>query len=196
MLHKRILLKVSVTYAPHSILIPKITAFYQSLGCKQLSSLIQEKCQTIQETYGNQTAQNVQSLILERLPLLLSKHAGQHITTQVSTMWLNDDGNFIVRTFKTITITKRINFAGTRLSKSIQVSATARREAEGPIELWLSDSGQVDVHDVAASLCRLLLCEHKISYVCLFQMLLSTDLCILKSWGYPGDTTFALFLTY
>ena len=127
------------THASHSTLILEIVAFYQSLGCKQLSDLIQEEYQTTQETYGNKSAQKVRSLILERLPLFLSKYA--NVSPQVSTMWLNKHGNLVARTFKKITITKSINFAGTRSSKSFDVSASARREGVGPIQLWLSDSG-------------------------------------------------------
>ena len=176
------------TCALHSMLILEITAFYQSLGCKKLSDLVREGCKTTQETYGNKRAQKVRSLILERLPLFLSKHAQQaKVTPRVSTMWLNKDGNLTTKTFKKITITKSINFAGAKSSKSFEVSATTRREGVGPIQLWLSDSGEVDMHEVAASLCRLVLCAHKIGDACMFQMLLSTDLRTLKSWGYPGN---------
>lgn len=140
----------------------------------------------MQETHGNKEAQKIQSLILERLPLFLSKHA--NVTPQVSDMWLKQNGNFTVQTFKRITITKSIRFAGTKSSRSIDVSATARQEGGGPIKLWLSDGGEVDMHEVAASSCHLLFHAHRISDACLFQMVLSTDLHTLWRWGYPGDS--------
>ena len=194
MLHKMTLLKVSVAMCPlYSMPTLEITAFYQSLGCKQLSNLIKEEYQTTQETYGNKAAQEVRSLILERLPLFLYKHATT--TTRVSPLWLNKKGNFLVQTFKKIMVTKTIDFAGTKSSKSFEISATIRWEGGGPVKLWLSDDGQVDMYEVAVSLCRLLLQTHKVTDALLFETLLSKDLRALRNRGYPGDCEATLLLS-
>ena len=168
----------------YSMLTLEITAFYRSLGCKQLSDLIKEEYQTTQETYGNKATQGVRSLVLERLPLFLYKHATT--TTRVSPSWLKK-GNFIVRTFEKIMVTKSIDFAGTKSSKSFGTSATIRREGGGPVQLWLSNNGQVDMHEVAVSLCHLLLQTHKVTDALLFEILLSKDLHALRNRGYPGN---------
>ena len=192
-LHKKMPLKVSIAaYIPHNPTpTSEIAGVYQTLGCKRLSDLIQEEYQTTQETYQTKTAQEGRSLILERLPLFLYRHTD--VTPRVSPAWLNREGNFIVRTFRKITVNRSINFAGTKSSKSFDISASARHEDEGPIELWLSDSREVDVHEVATSLCRLLLHTYKVNDTFLFGMLLSTDLHTLRSRGYPGNYE-ALFI--
>ena len=159
--------------------------FYQSLGCKRLSDLVREEYRTAQEIYGHKTAHDVRSLILERLPLFLHEHT--HATTQVPFAWLNNERNFIVRTFGKVTVTRSLNFAGARSSKSIETSAIARREGRGAIQLWLAGNAQVDMYEVATSLCRLLFDTYKVNDALLFMTILSTDLRALRRRGYNGD---------
>ena len=173
------------TCPPNSTPTSGIAGFYQYLGCKLLSDLIKEEYRTTQETYRNKAAQEVRSLVLQRLPLFLYKHATT--ITRVSPKWLNVKGNFVVRTFKKITATRSIDFAGTKSSKTFETSATVKREGTGPVQLWLTDDGQADLHEVAAAMCRLILPRQRITDAFLFGMLLSTDLRTLRSRGYPGD---------
>jgi hypothetical protein len=163
----------------------EILGFYQWLGCKCLSDLVQEEYKTAQEIYGHRTALEVRSLILERLPLFLHGHT--HATTRVPFTWLNNDKNFIVRTFGKITITRSLNFAGAKSSKTLETSAIARREGKGAIQLWLAGNAQVDMYEVATSLCRLLFDTNKVNDALLFMTILSTDLRALRRRGYNGD---------
>ena len=169
----------------YSIRILETAGFYQSLGCKRLSDLVREEYRTAQEIYGHKTAQDVRSLILERLPLFLHEHT--HATTQVPFAWLNNEKNFIVRTFGKVTVTRSLNFAGARSFKSIETSAIARREGRGAIQLWLAGNAQVDMYEVATSLCRLLFDTYKVNDALLFMTILSTDLRALRRRGYNGD---------
>jgi hypothetical protein len=163
----------------------KTTGFYQSLGCKRLSDLVREEYRTTQEIYGHKIAHEVRSLILERLPLFLHEHT--HAATRVPFTWLNDERNFIVRTFGKVTVTRGLNFAGAKSSKSIETSAIARREGRGAIQLWLAGNAQVDMYEVATSLCRLLFDTYKVNDALLFMTILSTDLRALRRRGYNGD---------
>ena len=162
-----------------------ISGFYQFLGCKQLSDLIQEEHQTTQEIYKHQTAQEVWSLILERLPLFLREHT--HMAPQVSLTWLNDERNFIVQTFGEITVTRSINFGGVKSSRSTEVSAVAKQGGMGEIRLWLAGNMEVDMYEVANSLCHLLFEKTRVIDTLLFTTILSVDLCALQRQGFNGD---------
>jgi hypothetical protein len=89
--------------------------------------------------------------------------------------------------FGKFTVTRSLNFAGTTTSKSIETSAVARREGKGAIELWLASGVQVDMYEVATSLCRLLFDTYRVNDALLFMMILSTDLRALQRRGYNGS---------
>ena len=130
-------------------------------------------------------AHEVRSLILERLPLFLHEHT--HAATRVPFSWLNNEKNFIVRTFGKVTVKRSLNFSGAKSSKSIETSAIARREGKGAIQLWLAGNAQVDMYEVATSLCRLLFDTYRVNDALLFMTILSTDLRALRRRGYNGD---------
>lgn len=106
---------------------------------------------------------------------------------QVSLDWLNDEKNFIVQTFKKVTVTRNIGFGGANLSKTIEASAISRREGEGEIQLCLAHEVQVDMYEVASSLCHLLFKTNKVIDALLFMTMLSTDLDALQRRGYNGN---------
>ena len=106
---------------------------------------------------------------------------------------MNNRENLVVRTFKKITVTRSIDFAGAKPSISIQSSAAAVRRGEGGIELWLTDNAQVDMYEVATSLCHSLFRRPKVSDGFLFAMILSTDIRTLRRRGYNGDYKVASF---
>lgn len=164
--------------------------FYRSLGCKRLGDLVQDELRGTGETAGSDTAQKVRSLILERLPFFLEhNNAALQVTT-----WLKNEGNFIIRTFKKFTVTRSVKFAGVRSTVNVDTSAAARWEGKGGIELWLTDDiQQVDIYEVAASLCRLLFNTRKANDALLLMTILSSDLPTLRKRGYPGNHEFPSF---
>ena len=97
------------------------------------------------EVTGSRKAAETRTLILERLPLFLHEHT--HTKTRVSYSWLNNDKNFIVKTYGKLTVTKTLQFGEKRTSKSQDASAVARRLGRGPIELWLAGNDQVDMYE-------------------------------------------------
>ena len=102
-------------------------------------------------------------------------------------MWLNNEKNFVVRAFGKVTVTRRLSFAGAKSTTSIETSAIAKREGKGAIQLWLSGNAQVDMYEVATSLCRLLFNTYKVNDALLFMTILSTDLPALRRRGYNGE---------
>ncbi|KAI0371771.1 hypothetical protein BV20DRAFT_1016624 [Pilatotrama ljubarskyi] len=162
-----------------------LEAFYLELGCERLSSLVREDYQTRGEIAGSRKAAETRALILERLPLFLHEHT--HTKTCVSYSWLNNESNFVVKTFGKLTVTKTLQFGDKRVSKSQDASAVARRVGRGPIELWLAGYDQVDMYEVSTSMCRLLFDAPKVNDALLFMTILSTDLRALRRRGYNVD---------
>ena len=106
---------------------------------------------------------------------------------QVSLAWLNDERNFIVRTFGKVTVTRSIRFGGAKSSKSIEVSAISKWKGRGEIQLWLAGNMEVDMHEVASSLCRVLFNTSKVVDALFLMTMLSTDLHTLQRRGYNGE---------
>lgn len=115
------------------------------LGSNRLSTLVREEHRTGAETKNSRKALETRSLILERLPLFLHEHT--HARTRISYSWLNNERNFIVRTFGKLVVIKSLNFGNLRSSQSQDASAVAKREGKGPIELWLAGNDQVDMYE-------------------------------------------------
>ena len=89
---------------------------------------------------------------------------------------------------------RSIRFAGVVSSVSVETSAAARWEGKGGIELWLTDNiQQVDLYEVAASLCRLLFNTRKANDALLLMTILSSDLRTLRKRGCPGNREFPSF---
>ena len=115
------------------------------LGSPKLTSLIREEYRTSAEIKDAKVSREVRSLVLERLPLFLHEHTNNRTKVQFS--WLNNEKNFIVRTFGKLTVMKYLNFGTTHLSRDQDASATARRNGSGPVELWLAGNAQVDMYE-------------------------------------------------
>lgn len=90
-------------------------------------------------------AAETRSLILERLPLFLHEHT--HAQARVSSSWLCAENNFVVRIFGKLSVTKSLNCGDARLSRSQDAYAVAKRNGNGPIQLWLAANAQVDMYE-------------------------------------------------
>lgn len=87
----------------------------------------------------------MRALILERLPLFLHEHT--HTRPKVQYSWLNNEKNFVVRTFGKLTVSKHLNFGTVRISRNQDASAATKRGAFGPVELWIAGNAQVDMYE-------------------------------------------------
>lgn len=112
---------------------------------------VREECQCTAEILDSKKAAETQKLVLERLPLFLYEHT--HSKTKVTMNWLSTPGNFVVKTFGKITVSRHLNFGDLRLSKGQEVSAISRRTAAGygPIQLWVAGNTQVDMYEYVTS---------------------------------------------
>ncbi|CAA7259259.1 unnamed protein product [Cyclocybe aegerita] len=163
-----------------------IEDFYISLGSPRLSRIVREEyTPSGPELPSSKRALETRSLILERLPLFLHEHT--HARTRVTFSWLSSNNNFVVRSFGKIAATKHLNLGELRLSRRQDASAVGRRVGSGPIELWIADSSQIDMYEVATSLNRLIFDSPKTNDALLFMTILSTDLRSLKRRGYNVD---------
>ena len=164
--------------------------FYRSLGCKRLGDLIRDELQGTKETTGSNTAKEVRSLVLGRLPLFFEHN---RTANQVAT-WLEIEGNFIIRTFRNLTVVRSVNFAGAKSSIPIETSAAAKWK-DHKVELWVIDNyQQVDKYEIAASLCRLLFNTRKANDALLLMTIFSSELSTLWKRGYPG--TYEVFFFF
>ena len=120
-------------------------AFYQTLGSRKLSMHVREDYQVTAEIIQSKRASDIHELVLERLPLFLYEHT--HSRTKVSINWLSNPSNFIVKTFGKIAVSRQLQFSDLRLSKSHEVSAVAKRQGSGPIQLWVAGNSQVDMYE-------------------------------------------------
>jgi hypothetical protein len=108
----------------------------------------------------------------------------------------------VVKTFSKVTVSKSLNYGDVRLSRTLDVSAAAKRISFGPIQLWLAGNVELDMYEyvvtlrygnqvliyrrVATALCRILFEAPKANDALLFMTILSTDLRSLKRRGYNG----------
>jgi len=118
---------------------------YLLLGSPRLSSLVKEHYRTSGEAPYSKIGPEVRHLILERLPLFLHEHPQSGI--EVSLNWLNKEKNFIVRVFGKLLVTKSLHHGDIRDSRSQEASAVAKREGNGPIELWVAGNKQVNMYE-------------------------------------------------
>ncbi|KIY52910.1 hypothetical protein FISHEDRAFT_63575 [Fistulina hepatica ATCC 64428] len=161
--------------------------FYHKLGSKRLSSVVQQKYSHSSELHNSKKADRIRSLVLERLPLFLhDRSQDTNGKMKVSMNWLTTTGSFKVRPFGKLTVTKTINYGGIRESMTIEASALAQRERDGPIELFIAENGEVDMYEVATSLNRHFFDSPKTNDAFLFMNILMTDLRSLKRRGYNG----------
>ncbi|KAL5514880.1 hypothetical protein ACEPAG_2196 [Sanghuangporus baumii] len=162
-----------------------LESFYVELGSPRLTVLVREDYKTSAEIRDSKLAKDVRALVLERLPLFLHEHT--HARPKIQYSWLNNEKNFVVRTFGKLTVTKYLSFGSTRISRSQDASASAKKGAFGPIELWIAGNAQIDMYEVAISLCRVLFDVPKANDALLFMTILSTDLRALRRRGYNVD---------
>ncbi|ESK92923.1 hypothetical protein Moror_8996 [Moniliophthora roreri MCA 2997] len=172
----------SLSIAPQDSLLED---FYMSLGSKRLSDLVKEDPKHSEpEIKNSKQATEIRQLVLERLPLFLHEHT--HAKTKYTFSWLKIGGNFVVRTYGKVSMTKTLDFNGQHLAKTYDASAVAQKR-NGSLELWLAGHTQPDMYEVAMSFNRFFFDSPTANDTLLFMTLLSSDLRSLKRRGYNVD---------
>ncbi|KIJ08708.1 hypothetical protein PAXINDRAFT_182233 [Paxillus involutus ATCC 200175] len=154
-----------------------IERFYALLGCSYLSAVVKERCNDLHEITAMETCLEVQSLILERLPLFIQTHTDTKpkVTTPSSPDHLK------VKACKRIVVSKTL--VTERVKRTRDVWAIARCEGNC-VELWISKTAKRDMYEVATSLCRLLFGTNKMKDTLLLETILSADLEVLERRGF------------
>ncbi|KAG6375033.1 hypothetical protein JVT61DRAFT_3813 [Boletus reticuloceps] len=154
--------------------------FYASLGCSYLSTVVQERCHDLHEMQDTETCLEVQSRILERLPLFIQKYTD----SKPEAMIPSSSDHLKVKACKRIHVSKTL--ATRNVERTIDAWAIARHKG-GHIELWLSKTAKRDMYEVATCLCRLLFGTNKMNAMLLLEMVLSADLNVLEKRGFLID---------
>ncbi|KZS96620.1 hypothetical protein SISNIDRAFT_450322, partial [Sistotremastrum niveocremeum HHB9708] len=158
--------------------------FYLYLGSRRLSTLIREEYTRSGAAKDQQSAKELRSLILSRLPLFLYERGNTEPVLSYS--WLNKEGHFRVENVNKIHLVKHLRLGNATTSRSHETSAAALREPRtGPLILWIS--GMVDMYEVSNTLLASIFRSHKVNDALLFSTILSTDLRALRRRGYNVD---------
>ncbi|KAK7035286.1 hypothetical protein VNI00_012053 [Paramarasmius palmivorus] len=158
--------------------------FYILLGSRRLSLLVTEDAKRSEpEIKNSKQATEIRHLILERLPLFLHEHT--HAKTRHPFSWLKIAGNFVVKAYGKVSMTKSLHFNDLRLTKTHDASAVAQVRS-GCLEIWIAGHTQPDMYEVAMSFNRFFFHSPTANDTLLFMTLLSSDLRSLKRRGYNG----------
>ncbi|KAG8883551.1 hypothetical protein FRB97_006398 [Tulasnella sp. 331] len=166
-----------------------LEGFYMFIGSPRLSSLTAEEYQPRQiENQPSRLATETRALILQRFPLFLHE---RNAPCRFRPDWLATGNNFQVRGCGKLNLVRTLNFGGKRLTKVQEASAAAelatRFGSSGPLSLFISTQDKLDMYEVAHSICKLLLKNHKVNDSLLFMTILSTDLRALRRRGFNVD---------
>ncbi|KAF8125310.1 hypothetical protein EV363DRAFT_1299278 [Boletus edulis] len=117
-----------------------IEHFYASLGCRYLSTVVKENYSGLHEIQATETCREVQSLILERLPLFIQKYTD----TKPEVIIPSSLDHLQVKACERILISK------TLVTKNVQRTqdmwAIVRHEVDC-IELWISQTAKRDMYE-------------------------------------------------
>ncbi|KAI6119159.1 hypothetical protein EDD16DRAFT_1791904 [Pisolithus croceorrhizus] len=161
--------------------------FYASLGCPHLSDVIIERCNDFHEISATKSCDELQSLILERLPLFIQNYTDRQPEVTIP----STPDHLKVKACKRIRVSKTLVTG--KVTRTRDVWAIARRKGEC-IELWISKAVKRDIYEVATSLCRLLLSTNKMNATVLLGMILSADLAFLERRGVLGLSALLAFI--
>ncbi|KAI5994116.1 hypothetical protein F5J12DRAFT_962838, partial [Pisolithus orientalis] len=154
--------------------------FYASLGCGYLSEIVQERCNDLHEIPATKTCLQVQSLILERLPLFIQNYTDTKPTITIP----SSPDHLKVKACKRIRVSKTL--VNGNVTRTRNAWAIARREGDC-IELWISTTAKRDMYEIATSLCRLLFGTNKMNATVLLETIFSSDLAFLERRGFLVD---------
>jgi len=119
--------------------------FYVSLGCRRLSTIVQEQCEVLGEIPDTKACSDMRALVLERLTLFL--HEYTHAKPKVTIAWLSDTGNFRVKICTKLFVSKTLSIGDDKTKRTQDASAGAKSDSLGRIELWLSHTAERDMYE-------------------------------------------------
>ncbi|KAH0828719.1 hypothetical protein J3R83DRAFT_3128 [Lanmaoa asiatica] len=133
----------SVIAAPQDMS-PELDDFYRLLGCRCLSTIVQEQWKESHEISDTQKCSKVQARILERVPLFL--HHYTYSRPRASASWSSSANNIIVRLWEHLSVSKTLTLGSTETTKEQDVWAITKCK-QGSIQIWISQSAKEDMYD-------------------------------------------------
>ncbi|KAG8924329.1 hypothetical protein FRC02_010499 [Tulasnella sp. 418] len=165
-----------------------LETFYFSLGSRRLTTLIKDECHAYDiDSFESNIASKARNLIIERLPLFLHE---SNMQVRVNPAWIAVKDNFAVRVCARLSLNRTLNFHNNFVFKRQDVSAEAIiAQWRGRIRLvlLLKQHNELDVYEMANSLCKALLINPRPKDSLLLMTILSTDLESLRRRGYNVD---------
>ncbi|KAF8552603.1 hypothetical protein OG21DRAFT_1443221 [Imleria badia] len=163
-----------------------LEGFYMSLGCRRLSTVIEEDYKASNELQDTETSTRVGSLILERLPLFLREDTHTHAQSQFLVS-LPSAENFKVKVCERLVVSKTLTIGNNQTTRRQDLLAATKCDEDGQIELWLPRNTEPDMYEIALSLCRLLFGAARVGDALLLMTILSTDPEVLRRRGFNVD---------
>ncbi|KAI6144665.1 hypothetical protein BKA82DRAFT_15653 [Pisolithus tinctorius] len=142
--------------------------FYASLGCRRLSTVIEERCNDLHEIPPTKTCREVQSLILKRLPLFIRNYPDTKPKIEIP----SSPDHLKVKACERIRVSKVLVTGNVELTRDVWAIARCKDDC---IEVWISKTAKRDMYEVATSLCRLLFGTNRINALLHLEMILSAD---------------------
>ena len=114
------------------------------MGCRLLSTVVQEKYKESNEIRDTEKSITVRSLILQRLPLFLRENIHTELQVLIS---LPTAENFTVRVCERLLVSKTLTIGNDQTTRDQDVGAVTKCDEDGRIELWLSGNAKMDMYE-------------------------------------------------
>jgi hypothetical protein len=139
---KHLRVRTSLTFIEFDL--QGMTGFYKSMGCRRLSTVIQERYEDSLQIPDTKTCSEIRSLILQRLPLFLQKCP----RSPCDKTRIPSADNFSVVVCKRLLVHKTLIIGDDNTPRKQDLWAiTKYNKDEGRIELWLSHHTERDMYE-------------------------------------------------
>ncbi|KAF9371790.1 hypothetical protein CPB97_001717, partial [Podila verticillata] len=158
-----------------------LEALYESLGSTWISKQVKENNRPQGALAVTRRSENLQELIVERAPLLLSDHPANRLNFSLD--WLTN--KLKVRQVPEIQL--RREFIPTGATHTESTTACVVQDQSRAYYLLVTPKGDMDYFDIADALAKLLLKKKKLNDSIWWSSLLSSSLISLKRKGFQVD---------
>lgn len=157
--------------------------FYQQLGVRTLSSIVQEHIRFGGRVLGSKKSESLRKHILERSKIFLHEWSNsRRDAVKHDTKWL--EKNLTIQMVQSISLTRTLR--GHRKSHTEDRSAAGDTE-NGKWSLYIVDNGNINMYHVSMAVCQALLNRPNQQAYFFFEPFLTLDLYGLRARGYNVD---------
>ncbi|GAA5857149.1 hypothetical protein JCM8547_009340 [Rhodosporidiobolus lusitaniae] len=165
-----------------------LEALAEQLGANRISKLISEHYRTTGEPDVSKRAQELKRTVGERTFLFLSERRQQYGKGELKHSepeWIQT--HLSVFEVRSIELVRTLNSPQGLKKNSSAASACVKAASNGSVELYVSQSIEVDYYEVAVGLCKILLSKVRPNDALLLLTILQTTLKNLKRRGFQVD---------